>query len=209
MDFEYQPANHLAFRLAKSVLVPEVLPLSVLRRYGASQRKLIRYPGLKEELYIADFELDPRILQKIGIVPRPRTVVVARTPPTRAIYHPSANPLFEQALYTVCSQDDVACVVLGHGWSGTREQRLDAYAERFAQAGFAALVFDYRHFGASEGEPRQLLDIRRQQEDSAAALAYARTLTGVVHRTILQGETIYERGKGFVGAPRGRWLRRA
>jgi len=74
---------------------------------------------------------------------------------------------------------DVPCVVLAHGWTGIREARLDAYAERFAAAGMAALVFDYRHFGASEGEPRQLLDIRRQLEDWAAAIAYARTLEGV------------------------------
>src|SRR5207244_4307829 len=73
----------------------------------------------------------------------------------------------------------VPCVVLAHGWTGIREARLDAYAERFAVAGMAALVFDYRHFGASEGEPRQLLDIRRQLEDWAAAIAYARTLEGV------------------------------
>lgn len=71
------------------------------------------------------------------------------------------------------------CVVPAHGWSGIREARLDAYAERFAAAGLAALVFDYRHFGASEGEPRQLLDIRRQLEDWAAAVAYARSLGGV------------------------------
>jgi uncharacterized protein len=71
------------------------------------------------------------------------------------------------------------CVVLAHGFSGVRDQRLDAYAERFAQAGFAALVFDYRYFGDSDGEPRQLLDIRRQLEDWRAAIAYARTLDGV------------------------------
>jgi pimeloyl-ACP methyl ester carboxylesterase len=57
--------------------------------------------------------------------------------------------------------------------------RLDAYAERFAAAGIAALVFDYRHFGASEGEPRQLLDIREQHQDYRAAVAYARRLDGV------------------------------
>jgi dienelactone hydrolase len=65
-------------------------------------------------------------------------------------------------------------VVLAHGFSGVREQRLDAYAERFAAAGLAALVFDYRHFGASEGEPRQLLDIKAQLADWAAAVAYVR-----------------------------------
>jgi len=71
------------------------------------------------------------------------------------------------------------CVVMAHGFSAVREQRLDAYAERFAQVGLAVLVFDYRHFGASEGEPRQLLEIARQLDDWRAALAYARGLEGI------------------------------
>ena len=49
-------------------------------------------------------------------------------------------------------------VVMAHGLGGVREERLDTFAERFAAAGYACLVFDYRHFGASGGEPRQLLD---------------------------------------------------
>jgi uncharacterized protein len=71
------------------------------------------------------------------------------------------------------------CVLLAHGFSGVRDQRLDAFAERFVQAGLRALVFDYRHFGDSDGAPRQLLDIGRQLEDWEAAIAYARTLAGV------------------------------
>ncbi len=71
------------------------------------------------------------------------------------------------------------CVVLAHGFGGVREARLDAFAERFAAAGIAALVFDYRHFGASGGEPRQLLDIGRQHDDWRAALAFARSLPDV------------------------------
>jgi hypothetical protein len=67
-----------------------------------------------------------------------------------------------------------ACVVMAHGLSAVRDQRLPAYAERFAAAGLAVLLFDYRHFGASGGEPRQLLDIGRQLADWRAAVAYAR-----------------------------------
>ncbi len=70
-------------------------------------------------------------------------------------------------------------VVLGHGLSAVRDQRLPAYAERFAEAGLAALLFDYRHFGASGGEPRQLVDIDRQLEDWRSAFAYARGLEGI------------------------------
>lgn len=76
-------------------------------------------------------------------------------------------------------QGSSACVVLAHGWTGVREQRLDAFAERFAAEGLAALVFDYRNFGASEGQPRSLLDIPGQLADWRAAVAHARALDGI------------------------------
>jgi dienelactone hydrolase len=78
-------------------------------------------------------------------------------------------------LYVPDGNGPFAAVVLAHGWTGVREQRLDAYAMRFADAGLAALVFDYRHFGASSGQPRQLLDIKRQLADWAAAVTFARS----------------------------------
>lgn len=68
---------------------------------------------------------------------------------------------------------------MAHGFSGVREQRLDAYAERFAASGIAVLLFDYRHFGASEGEPRQLVSIRSQLEDWEAAIRTARETPGI------------------------------
>ncbi|GAA1702967.1 alpha/beta fold hydrolase [Fodinicola feengrottensis] len=71
------------------------------------------------------------------------------------------------------------CVVLAHGFGATREAGLDAYARRFAAAGLAVLVFDYRNFGASGGKPRQVLDIRSQLQDWTAAVAYARKLPEV------------------------------
>jgi uncharacterized protein len=72
------------------------------------------------------------------------------------------------------------CVVVAHGFSATRDEGLEPYAQAFAEAGLAVLVFDYRHFGASGGEPRQLLDIKRQLDDYRAAIAYARTIGRVV-----------------------------
>jgi len=70
-------------------------------------------------------------------------------------------------------------MVMAHGFSGTKELRLPAYAERFCAAGIGVLLFDYRHFGASGGEPRELLDISRQHADFHSALAYARDLDWV------------------------------
>ncbi|HEV7399420.1 MAG TPA: alpha/beta fold hydrolase [Solirubrobacterales bacterium] len=69
-------------------------------------------------------------------------------------------------------------VVMAHGLSGTRRDRLGAFAERFAAAGFAALVFDHRGFGDSGGEP-DLFDPKRQLEDWRAAISFARSLPGI------------------------------
>ncbi|MDQ6748433.1 MAG: alpha/beta fold hydrolase [Candidatus Dormibacteraeota bacterium] len=82
-------------------------------------------------------------------------------------------------LYRPEGNRPVPLVVMAHGFSATREQRLDAYAERFQRAGLGVLLFDYRHFGASPGEPRQLLDIKRQHADFHAAIAHARGLDWV------------------------------
>ena len=65
-------------------------------------------------------------------------------------------------------------VILGHGLGATREMRLDAFAERFAAAGIAAVAFTYRHFGDSGGQPRQLLSIKRQLADWDAAIEHVK-----------------------------------
>jgi len=77
------------------------------------------------------------------------------------------------------SSAGVPCVVMAHGFGGTRDAGLEPYAEKFAAAGLAVLLFDYRHFGASDGEPRQLLSVRRQLADWAAAIRVARAQQSV------------------------------
>ena len=70
----------------------------------------------------------------------------------------------------------VPCVIMAHGFGGTKAVGLDAYAVRFQQAGLAVLAFDFRHLGESDGEPRQLVWIPKQLEDYAASIEYARSL---------------------------------
>jgi pimeloyl-ACP methyl ester carboxylesterase len=72
------------------------------------------------------------------------------------------------------SSQRLPCVVLANGFSGTMDWLLPAYAKRFADAGFAALRFDYRSFGKSEGRPRQLVSVANQREDIRAALQFVR-----------------------------------
>lgn len=93
-------------------------------------------------------------------------------------------------LYLPTGVGPAPVIVMGHGLGGTREMRLDAYAERFRSAGYACLVFDYRYFGASGGEPRQLLDIEAQLQDWASAIAHARSRADVdTSRIVLWGSS--------------------
>jgi len=70
----------------------------------------------------------------------------------------------------------VPCIIMGNGFGGTKDMLLDCYGVRYREAGFAVLIFDYRHFGESGGEPRQLVWIPYQLEDYSAAVEYARGL---------------------------------
>lgn len=95
------------------------------------------------------------------------------------LYRPAATDSADADGSQQPSDNGTPCVVMAHGLGATKYARLDAYAERFAAAGLAVLVFDYRHFGDSDGEPRELIDIRCQHEDFQAAIRYARGLAGI------------------------------
>ncbi|MDQ3103428.1 MAG: DUF354 domain-containing protein, partial [Actinomycetota bacterium] len=118
MDYEHQPANHVAFRGAQVILLPEAVPLDAVRRQGASAAKVIQYRGLKEEVYLADFEPEPGILERLGIARPPGgAVVVARSAPAGAAYHPDENPILDDCLRVLDGRGDVVTVVLArHPW---------------------------------------------------------------------------------------------
>lgn len=85
-------------------------------------------------------------------------------------------------------------IVMAHGLGSVKGMRLDAFAERFCEAGYACLVFDYRHFGDSEGHPRQLLDVEKQLQDWKAAIAYARSRNDVDTRQVILWGTSFSGG---------------
>ena len=105
-------------------------------------------------------------------------------------------------LYLPSGTEPAPIIVMAHGLGGTREMRLDAYAERFRAAGYACLVFDYRYFGASGGEPRQLLDIESQLQDWTSAIAHARSRTDVDHSRIVLWGSSFGGGHVIVAAAR-------
>jgi predicted glycosyltransferase len=118
-DYEFATLQHqLGMRAATKVVVPEAIPDERLAKLGVKPPKLLRYPGLKEEYYLADFEPDPSVLDRLG-VDRSRILVVLRPPPDVSLYHRHSNPLFPQTLDYLGAHDEVQAVVLPR----TEEQR--------------------------------------------------------------------------------------
>jgi uncharacterized protein len=114
MDYEHQPASHLAFRLASLVIVPRAFPAAELRKYGASSRKVRRYEGTKEDVYLADFEPDTAFtatLRKLGIASED-VLVVVRPPARGALYHRFENELFDELLTHLSSRAEVKIILL-------------------------------------------------------------------------------------------------
>lgn len=114
MDYEHQPANHLAFRLASTVIVPRAFPDEYLSRYGAGGGKVRRYNGIKEDVYLADFQSDPAFagkLRDMGVEPDD-TIVVVRPPARDALYHRFENDLFEGLLRRLSEAPQVTTILL-------------------------------------------------------------------------------------------------
>jgi predicted glycosyltransferase len=118
-DYEFAWLQHqLGCRAATKVVVPAAIPPERLERYGAKPPKLLRYPGLKEEYYLSDFEPDRSLLERFGVDPA-RVLVVLRPPPDVSLYHRHSNPLFPLTLRYLGAREDVHAVVLPR----TEEQR--------------------------------------------------------------------------------------
>jgi predicted glycosyltransferase len=111
-DYEFATLQHqLGMRAATKVVVPESIPEDRLAHFGVRPPKLLRYPGLKEEYYLSDFEPDQGVLKRLQ-VDRGRVLVVLRPPPDVSLYHRHSNPLFPQTLAYLGSLDTVHAVVL-------------------------------------------------------------------------------------------------
>jgi predicted glycosyltransferase len=110
-DYEYAGLQRqIAFRAARRVLAPDAIPVGAMRRAGASPRKLLRYPGLKEDYYLADFEPDPAVLDQLGIDSR-KVLAVVRPPPETSAYH-AANPLYRRVLDRLAADPGAIAVVI-------------------------------------------------------------------------------------------------
>jgi predicted glycosyltransferase len=121
-DYEYAGVQRqVSWRATRRVVVPDAIPVERMRRAGAAPRKLFRYPGLKEDYYLADFEPDPAVLEGLGI-DRELVVVVVRPPPETSAYH-AENPLYERVVDHVAADPEATAVVIPRTTAQANEVR--------------------------------------------------------------------------------------
>lgn len=120
-DYEFAGLQRrLAWRAARRVMVPDSIPLDRLRAAGARPEKVLRYPGLKEDYYLADLVPDPAVIDELGLGELgvghkrgedERVLVIVRPPPESSAYH-ADNPLYERLLDRLAADPDVVCVLI-------------------------------------------------------------------------------------------------
>lgn len=111
-DYEFAKLSHsINVRFSTKALVPDAISVEALAPYGGTPEKVDRYPGLKEEYYLADFEPDPTVLVRLGLDPD-NIIVTLRTPPSMAAYHRMENPVFDDVMRMIADRSDAQAVVL-------------------------------------------------------------------------------------------------
>ena len=110
-DYEFaRLQRNVAFRAARRVLAPDSIPVERLKRLGAGPKKLVRYPGLKEEYYLDGFEPDPGVLGELGL-DREKVIVVVRPPPETSEYH-APNDLYGATIQRLAGDERTQVVVI-------------------------------------------------------------------------------------------------
>ncbi len=138
-DYEFGGLQRrIAFRQARRVLVPDSIPVERLRRIGARERKLVRFPGLKEDYYLAGFEPDPAVLGELGL-DREKVIVVLRPPPETSEYH-APNDVYGATVRRLAAAGEDAQAVL--------IPRTDAQGEAARALGAANLIVPERAIDA-------------------------------------------------------------
>lgn len=127
-DYEHAGLQRrISFQAARLVLAPEAISVEAMERAGASPARLFRYPGLKEDYYLADFRPETAVLEQLNI-DRTKRLVVLRPPPETSAYHRD-NPLYEALLDRLANEPDATTVVIprteGQGASA-RSRRSEA-----------------------------------------------------------------------------------
>ncbi len=181
-DYEHAGLQRrISFRGARLVLAPDAIPVEAMERAGARRDRLFRYPGLKEDYYLADFEPDDAVFDELAI-DRDALLAVVRPPPETSEYH-RQNPLYDGVIERLAGEDATTVVI----------PRTDAQAARLRERGAGS---------TAEGGTR--LVVPRRAIDAQSLIAFADLVVsagGTMNReAVALGTPVYTIFSGTMGA---------
>ncbi len=120
MDYEGQPANHIGFRMAHKIIVPESFPDAYLVKFGAQRKNIYKYAGFKEQVYLSDFVPEQGFENSLrcicGLAENwcidNEILVTVRTPASIAAYHHFKNSIYIALLDMLNNKNDITTIVL-------------------------------------------------------------------------------------------------
>jgi predicted glycosyltransferase len=183
-DYEFAGRQRrISFRGARLVMAPDAIGVEAMERAGARAERLFRYPGLKEDYYLADFTPDPAVLDELGL-DRERLLVVVRPPPETSEYH-TQNPLYEAVIDRLAGGDASTVVI----------PRTGAQAARLRERG--ALE-------RGSGDPGGQLIVPGRAVDAQSLIAFADLVVGaggtMNREAVALGVPVYTIFSGAMGA---------
>lgn len=106
-DYEY--SRGVPFITPDWLILPEAIPNIMTL---PDIKHIVRYPGIKEDVYVPEFKPDPAILKELGIK-NEDILVTIRPPATEAHYHnPESEKLFSAVIDCLVTNPDVRMVIL-------------------------------------------------------------------------------------------------
>jgi|SRR5581483_1283052 len=106
---DYEFSQQLPFAKPRWVMIPEVIQDSAVRH---PKSRLLKYPGIKEDVYVPGFKPEPSIKELLGLNDK-QLVVTVRPPADEAHYHtPESDQLFRAALDLLAKRDKVKVIFL-------------------------------------------------------------------------------------------------
>jgi pimeloyl-ACP methyl ester carboxylesterase len=101
------------------------------------------------------------------------------------LYVKSGQEVIAADFYRPKSVQKPGVIIMAHGLACLRQFKLVQFAQRFAQAGHAVVLFDYRYWGGSTGRPRELVSLQAQLEDWRTMLMHVAQRKSIDSRKIV------------------------
>jgi len=112
-DYEYAQFHHINFRCATKIVCPKYINSKDLYKFGVNDKKIIKYDGLKEQMYLSDYNFDNKILKKLNIDSK-KIIVVFRPPAEKSLYHKGIkNNIYLDLINYLSNKKNVVVVYLG------------------------------------------------------------------------------------------------